>query len=318
MQHKKIPLAIDCDPGIDDAWALLLAAAMPEFDVRLLSPVAGNVDYVYTSENLRRLAAWYGLPGKLARGASQALEISRIDAGDIHGKGGMAGFDLPPTKRPFEQAWSWDLLYEEACRAEAEGGLLILAIGPLTNLALALEKYPDLASKLRGLVLMGGSAGPGNHGPYAEFNIACDPHAAQVVFESELNLAMVSLDVTNASALQQEEMQALCAIDTPYSPLLKAIAGFMPGRAVLHDALAAASLVNSGLMTWEEVEIRCECEDDVHLGQTIFSFSGQRFEHFTFPPLRERSSGPLRLLSRSVDREAYVGELERRLNGLKK
>ena len=165
---------------------------------------------------------------------------------------------------------------------------------------------------------MGGSAGPGNHGPYAEFNIACDPHAAQLVFESELNLAMVSLDVTHAAALQREEMQALCAIDTPYSPLLKAIASFMPEQAVLHDALAAAYLVNPELISWEEVEIRCECEDDVHLGQTVFSFSGRRFERFTFPPLCERTSRPLHLLSRSVNREAYVGELERRLNALKK
>lgn len=313
---KRIPLAIDCDPGIDDAWALLLAAALEDFDIRLLAPVAGNVDYCYTSDNLRRLAEWAGIPGRLVKGASKALEIEDRRAEVFHGSNGMANFELPQSARELEPVWAWDALYEEAVRAEAEGGLVVLAVGPLTNLALALEKYPDLAGRLRGIQIMGGCYGQGNHSRWAEFNIWSDPHAAEVVFQSGVPLRIVTLDSTNASGFTAEEMAEIRRLKTPFDGLLDAIAAFFPGNYTLHDALAAVSLSDPEMIAWEPASLFCECEDEEQSGRTVISFDGGRTRPGFFAPLSEqgpRTAGRA-LISREVRKDRYMDAVKRGLS----
>ncbi|MDD5945890.1 MAG: nucleoside hydrolase, partial [Clostridia bacterium] len=179
----KIPVFIDCDPGIDDMIALLLAEKMPELDVVGIGTVCGNVESDKTYTNALKAVAFTGSNTPVFKGADAPMFGELVTAKYVHGEDGLSGLgsklstpDIAPEKEK-----AWDALYRLA--KEYKGELVLVAVGPLTNIAIALSKYKELPSLLKKIVIMGGSAAYGNITPAAEFNIYVDPEAAHMVFE---------------------------------------------------------------------------------------------------------------------------------------
>jgi purine nucleosidase/pyrimidine-specific ribonucleoside hydrolase len=195
---KVVPkVIIDTDPGLDDAVAILFALQSGLFDIAGITTVAGNLGIGTTTRNAGRLLAFAGRSDvPVLQGANQPLVREAIQTADIHGADGMGWVDLPqPAVPPAPEdavAWLAALLM-----AEPAHSVTILALGPLTNLALLNTRYPEAAQRIRLIVAMGGAVNePGNVGARAEFNFAADPDAASVMFAAGLPLVVVPLDVT--------------------------------------------------------------------------------------------------------------------------
>jgi inosine-uridine nucleoside N-ribohydrolase len=260
-------LIIDTDPGIDDAIALFAALASPEFDVAGLTTVFGNVTVETATRNalaLLDIAGRGDIP--VARGAAAPLAMDYLGAiPHIHGENGLGdGGELAePTRAPLDVSAA-----EYLCR-EAPGAT-ILAIGPLTNLALALRLRPDLDTLVEQVVVMGGNAlGPGNATPAAEANMMNDPEAADVVFGARWPVTMVGLDVTHQVVLPAAGIDALTGGDTPTARLLaQAIPLYRDFLAkvngldgiYLHDPSAVAYLLDPGLFRTKRWPVRVETQ----------------------------------------------------------
>jgi inosine-uridine nucleoside N-ribohydrolase len=186
---------LDCDPGIDDALAIAFACGHPGLDLRAVTTVAGNVPLAWTTVNALSVLGLAGRPDvPVAAGSPGPLLRPLADARLVHGETGLGGARLPPPSRQPVATHAIDLMVETV--SAAPGEITLIATGPLTNVALALRRYPALASQVADFVIMGGSAGRGNVTPAAEFNIATDPEAAAIVFAAGWRVSMAGLDVT--------------------------------------------------------------------------------------------------------------------------
>ncbi|WP_052011798.1 nucleoside hydrolase [Youngiibacter fragilis] len=278
--HKR-PIILDCDPGVDDAYAIMLAHSNEGFDIRAITPVAGNVEFKHTSRNALDLADMLGIDTRVAKGADRPLIIELQTAGEIHGGNGMAGYTLPMAKREFDEMKAWDVIYEEARKFKGE--LEIVAVGPLTNVAIAILKYGDLKDYVKRIVIMGGSATVGNHSQYGEFNIWVDPHAAEIVFHSGIPVTMFGLNATRQSALTSEEMYAMSDMETSVQDLLKGINHYVfglrggkdwGGTITLHDAITVGYLIDESLAETRKAYVTCEMTGRNTYGQTVTDFKG--------------------------------------------
>ena len=209
---KRIPIIIDCDPGVDDSYAIALANSHPGFEIVALTAVEGNVPAVLTRYNCLCLDETFDIGAKVAYGATVPLVRPYFREESVtHGEGGVGGIQFPePQKQPEEKA-AWDVIYEEAVKYNGE--LVLFAVGPLTNIATALRKYPDLPKYLKKFVIMGGGTF-GNvtaTGAKAEFNIWVDPLAAKEVFE-KLEVYMVGLNATHAAAVEAKDFDEMIEI----------------------------------------------------------------------------------------------------------
>ncbi len=204
---KKIPIVIDCDPGTDDAVALMLANSSDLLDLRAICPVAGNVAYRNTSRNACTIAGYLGMDCRISKGADRAmLKAFEGDAAYVHGDDGMCGMKLPnSTGRTLEDKYAWDVIYEEAVKCGGE--LVICAVGPLTNIAITIMKHPDLRDYVKRILIMGGSFTQGNVTPYAEYNIWYDPHACELVLHSGIPITLCGLDCTTGAGLTMDELE---------------------------------------------------------------------------------------------------------------
>ena len=201
-------IILDCDPGHDDAIALLLALASPEVELLGVTTVAGNQTLEKTTANAIRVLDHVGRTDiPVARGASRPLVRELHVAADVHGTTGLDGPTLPPPSRPAAGAHAIDWI-AETVRTHPQPVTLV-ATGPLTNVALFLARYPELAGRLDRVVLMGGAIGQGNVTPAAEFNLWADPEAASRVFQTDLHLTMVGLDVTHQALLTPSHARRL-------------------------------------------------------------------------------------------------------------
>ena len=178
---KNIPIIIDTDPGVDDFIAIMLANSCDKLDIRALTAVAGNQTLEKTVKNSLNIAELLKMDTRIAKGAEKPLNIDLMVADHVHGDSGLGPVVLKDSLRELDKDYAWDVIYQEAIKAE--GKLQIIAIGPLTNIAIALMKYADLYKHIDKIVIMGGSTGIGNVRPYSEFNIWADPFAADVVFK---------------------------------------------------------------------------------------------------------------------------------------
>lgn len=238
------------DPGIDDALALILALKSPEVEVLGITTVAGNAPVELTSANARRVLEYLGRGIPVARGAEKPLSRLLTDARDFHGADGLGECGLPPPTTPLHSqpapAFLANLILENP------GELVLLATGPLTNLALAFKYHPELPRFLKSLVLMGGVYGltpyaRGNQTPFAEFNIWEDPEAARLVFGQPVNLKAVGLDITQdpSTWLRGEHLEILRS-GPPAAQLAARIATHAIERwgcCELHDPLALATII---------------------------------------------------------------------------
>src|SRR5262245_10161149 len=203
-QARKI--IIDTDPGQDDAVAIMLALGSPELDILGITAVAGNVPLRLTEKNARKICELAGRPEtKVFAGAIRPLVRDLETAEHVHGKTGLNGPELPEPKMKLQQQHAVDFIVETLMHEES-GNVTLCALGPLTNVALALIREPRIAPRIREIVLMGGGFFEGgNVTPTAEFNIFVDPQAADVVFRSGVPIVMMPLDVTHKALTSANE-----------------------------------------------------------------------------------------------------------------
>lgn len=270
-------IIIDTDPGIDDAMAIFLALRSPELKVEAITPVAGNVPLDLTLPNALRLVEIAGRTDvPVAAGASHPLIRRLVTAGHVHGVNGLAGVEFPEPKTKPVHETAPELIRRIA--RENPGEITIVAVGPLTNVALALRADPELAGMIPAIVIMGGSLSGGNMTPAAEFNIYVDPEAARIVFDANIPLTMVGLDVTRKCRVSEQHIERLEAASNSVSQaagkILRATYERMRhGGEVtdidLHDALAVASLIDHDVITRKDYYVEVETAGEWTAGQTI-------------------------------------------------
>lgn len=277
---NKRPIIIDTDPGVDDTIAILLAAANDSLDIKAINPVAGNVDYEMTAQNTIRLAEKLKISCKVGVGASKPLFVEGKSAGSIHGEGGLGGYILPATDRAFD-GYAWDIVREEAIKAKGE--LEIVALGPLTNIAITLLRYPEVKPLIKRIVCMVGSGYMGNMNSYAEFNAWADPDACEVVFASGVPIAMCGLDGNEPCGLTVDEMEEYIKINaqvsSKQSDLIDHIFKYFikrrgePGQKdnnqVINDAITMAYLIDGKTGTTKKMYVTVETKGTLCQGQTI-------------------------------------------------
>jgi len=279
------PIIIDTDPGHDDALALLLAFASPEeIDLRGITTVAGNVPLALTTKNALKLCELAGMQNvAVYAGCSGPMLRELVTAEYIHGVTGLDGPVLPePTKR-VEPRHAVDFLIDELLAAD-DGEMTVCLLGPMTNLALALIKQPDIVAKIGEVVLMGGSfhAG-GNVTPTAEFNVYVDPHAASVVFNSGIPLTIMPLDVTHRAQALPERIAALRSMGTPIAGVISQMLEFVGRFDVarygfegfpLHDPCVIAYLLEPGIFIGRAAAVIVDIGDGPSLGATVADWWG--------------------------------------------
>lgn len=251
------PIIIDCDPGHDDAIALMLAAASPELDLHAVTTVAGNTRLEQTTANAIRVLDLLGLETPVAAGADRPIVRELVVAEYVHGVTGLDGPRLAPPSRPPQALPAVPFI--AALLEESLHPVTLVPIGPLTNIALLLASHPHLVEKIDRIVLMGGSMGQGNVTPSAEFNIYVDPEAAHRVFASGIDVTMIGLDVTHKALLRAANAERLArsgAVGRFVADLFGFFAQREPnsqglGGAPIHDAVAVAHLVWPDLVTTE-------------------------------------------------------------------
>ncbi len=279
------PIIIDCDPGQDDAVALLLAMASPgELDIRGITCVAGNIPLELTAANARRLVELAGrteIP--VYAGCPAPTLRPLVTAEYVHGKTGLDGCGLPPASIALAEGHAVDFIVE-ACLAAGPDGITLCPLGPLTNIAQAIVKVPRILPNIAEIVLMGGAAMiPGNTTPSAEFNIYVDPHAAHAVFECGRPIVMMPLDVTHKAITTPARLDAIRAIGTPVAAAVAGMLEFydrfdmdrygMEGGP-LHDPCVIAWLLNPGLFDGRRAHVRIETQSELTMGRTVVDWWG--------------------------------------------
>src|SRR5580765_900586 len=259
------PVIIDTDPGIDDAVAILLALASPKLEVLGLVAVAGNLPLGATVRNALSILELAGRSEiAVHAGCPRPIGPTRADAGHAHGEGGLGDLVLPPpTLAP--QPKHGVLYLVDTLRGAEPGSITVCALGPLTDIAMALVAAPDIAAGIAELVVMGGAShGLGNATPAAEFNIYADPLAAAVVFDSGVPITMVPLDVTSGVRSTPERIAPIRAMTTRCGTAIAELIG--PRRALgqppmaMHDPCVIAYLVAPELFRWREVNVAIETQ----------------------------------------------------------
>jgi inosine-uridine nucleoside N-ribohydrolase len=265
-----IPIVLDCDPGHDDAMALLLALASPEVELRGVTTVAGNQTVEKTTANAIRVLELAGRGDvEVAAGAGRPLVREPSVAAYVHGETGLDGSDLPPARGEPVAEHAVDFL------AERVGGITLVATGPLTNVALLLARYPEVRPER--IVLMGGAIAEGNVTPAAEFNVWADPEAAKRVFASGLDVTMVGLDVTHRALVRTEHKERLRAAGRVgrtaaelldfYDRFHREVYGF--DGSPIHDAVALAYAFRPDLLQTRELNVEVDCESELCRGRTV-------------------------------------------------
>ena len=266
---SRIPVWFDTDIGVDDAAALLVLGKVRDVEIVGVSAVVGNVILDNSYANARKVAHLMGLDCPVYRGADRPLLKPLRMAAFIHGVDGLGGAELPPSPAPETEEPAWDALYRAA---EAEQGeLQVIAVGPLTNLAIAFAKYPDLKDRLKRILIMGGSGRQGNMTPAAEVNMWADPHAAQAVFQSGVPIVMCGLDVTNRVCLTEEEVQAVIGHDSPVCRFFRAATGLLRngGGLWLHDICPVVYLAHPEYFSGREAGVAVETRGTITNGKTV-------------------------------------------------
>jgi pyrimidine-specific ribonucleoside hydrolase len=311
--HAATPIIIDADPGIDDAIAILLALASSEVDVQAVTTVAGNTSLANATDNALRILA-FARRGDIpvAAGAARPLVHAHPgDAASVHGATGLGGCGLPAPSGPAVAEHAVDLIARIV--RDQPGRVVLVATGPLTNVALFVARYPDTARLVRRLVIMGGSqAEGGNVTPAAEFNTWYDPEAAVRVLATGIPTRMVSLDVTHQARLERsdiERLRRLRVIGPPVSAMLDFYAArhaewYGDARVAMHDSLAVAAEIDATLLVFGQYPIVVDTTVGPARGATLIDRWGVTGERST--------TG----WATSVDRDRFVTLLCDRLEQL--
>jgi len=266
------PILLDCDPGHDDAIALLLALASPELELRGVTTVAGNQTLEKTTANAIRVLEFAGRADvPVAAGADRPLVRERFVAAYVHGETGLDGPDLPPAEGEPVNRHAADFLADKI--RDANGAVTLVPTGPLTNVALLLALHPD--ARPERIVLMGGAIAEGNVTPAAEFNIWADPEAAARVFASGIDVTMVGLDVTHKALFTSAHIGRLAGrVGEMVTELLRfydrfhrEVYGF--DGSPIHDAVAVAQVMRPDLVETKHLNVEIDVESELCRGRTV-------------------------------------------------
>ncbi|THD73465.1 nucleoside hydrolase [Thalassobius vesicularis] len=273
-------IIIDTDPGQDDAIAILLALASPEeIEVLGITAVAGNVPLPLTQLNARKVCELAGRPDiKVFAGCDRPLGRDLVTAEHVHGKTGLDGPVLPDPQMPLQAQHAVDFIID-TLRAEPVGSVTLCPLGPLTNIAMAFEKAPDIVTRVREIVLMGGAYFEvGNITPTAEFNIYVDPQAARIVFRSGVRIVVMPLDVTHKALVTRERNDAFRALGNRVGEAVAQMTDFFERfdkekygglGAPLHDPCVTAYLIRPDLFQGRHVNVEIETQSELTMGMTV-------------------------------------------------
>jgi purine nucleosidase len=278
-------IIIDTDPGQDDAVAILLALASPdEITVLGITTVAGNVPLALTEKNARIICELAGRPDiAVFAGCDRPLVQPLVTAEHVHGKTGLDGIALPDPTMPLQAAHAVDFIID-TLRAEPSGSVTLCPLGPLTNIATAFTRAPDIMARVKEIVLMGGAYFEvGNITPAAEFNIYVDPEAAEIVFQSGVPLVVMPLDVTHKVLTTRPRIDAIRAIGSPVAHAVASWTDFFERfdmakygveGAPLHDPCVIAYLLAPGLFTGRHINVEIETTSALTRGMTVADWWG--------------------------------------------
>lgn len=274
-------IILDCDPGHDDAIAILLAAASPQIDLLGITTVSGNHNVDHTTRNALAVCAAYGIEVPVAKGSRGPMLIDQVLAVEIHGETGLDGPVLPPPSFELDARHGVDFIIDTVMAHEPKTVTLV-PVGPYTNIALAVRKEPRIVERVKRVVVMGGAYTRGNITPAAEFNVYADPEAADVVFRSGWDVTMIGLDLTQTQALATPDLQdRVRAIGGPISTFVLDIWRFIAtthggllqiAYPAIHDACCVAYLIDPSIITTEKADIRVELAGRWTKGMTVCNF----------------------------------------------
>lgn len=305
-----LPIILDCDPGHDDAIALILALASPELELKAVTTSAGNQTPDKTLRNaLRILTLLQRSDIPVAGGAVKPLMRVLIIADNVHGESGLDGPDLPePNFAP--QTCNAVELIAQTLRASQQP-VTVVATGPLTNIALLLTSHPELHAKISRIVIMGGAAMLGNWTPAAEFNIYVDPEAAEIVFQSGLPIVMAGLDVTHRAQIMSEDIERFRHLGNPVADVVADLLDFFMEYhkqekwgfqgAPLHDPCTIAWLIKPEIFTCVDRWVGVETQGKYTQGMTVVDYYSLT------------ANQPNTTVMMDVDRQAFVDLLVERI-----
>jgi len=276
-------IILDCDPGHDDAMAILLAHGNPEIELIAITTVAGNQTLDKTSLNARRVCSIAGIRDvPVAAGCDRPLTRELKTAAYIHGESGLDGPAFGEPTVPLDRRHAVDLIIELLMRSG--GDITLVPTGPLTNIAMALRKEPRIVEKVQEIILMGGAYTRGNTTPAAEFNIHVDPEAAAIVFTAGWPLTMVGLDLTHQALATPAVLERIAALGSPVARIAVQLmeffretyrrnAGF--DSPPVHDPCAVARVIDSQVMQCVDAFVAIETRGEFSSGMTVTDFSGR-------------------------------------------
>ncbi|RWO25380.1 MAG: nucleoside hydrolase [Mesorhizobium sp.] len=311
-QSRKI--IIDTDPGQDDAVAILLALGSAELEIVGMTAVAGNVPLRLTEKNARKICELAGRPDiKVYAGAIRPLARELVTAEEVHGETGLNGPQLPEPTMELQTQYAVDFIVETLMKEES-GTITLCALGPLTNIALALIREPNIAPRIKEIVLMGGGFFEGgNVTPTSEFNIYVDPHAADVVFKSGIPIVMMPLDVTHKALTTAKRTQAYrklgTRVGTATAEMLEFFERFDEEKygtdgGPLHDPCVIAYLLKPELFRGRNCNVAVETASELTMGMTVIDWWG----------VTKRPSNAM--VMRDIDHDALFALLLERLGRL--
>ncbi|MFC4354235.1 nucleoside hydrolase [Chryseomicrobium palamuruense] len=302
---NKIPVIIDCDPGIDDVMALLLAFAREELDIRLITTEPGNQTQEKTIYNARAFTSFMKQNIEIARGLDTPFFHQLEVAAEVHGESGLGDMVLPAPTLPESSRSAIDAMKDVL--QSSEEPIVLIATGPLTNIGALFLAHPEVKKKIRYISYMGGAAVGGNTTPTTEFNVFVDPHAADIVFRSGVPIVMSGLDLTHKSFVTLEEIAEVEALETEFARQISSLMKFYIHHTKqtpfheenyetnirLHDLCAVSYVVTPELFKGDEYHVEIEIEGRLTRGTTVVDYM-------------ERTGLPKNVkVLHTVDREAF-------------
>lgn len=278
---SRIPIIMDCDPGHDDAIAIILACASDKLDVKAITTVGGNQTVEKTTNNALRVLTFIDKDVPVARGADKPMRRALEIAPEVHGDTGLDGPELPEPEKKETGMNAYELMAKVI--EESEEKVTLVPTGPLTNIAIFLSAYPHLHDRIERISLMGGCALGGNWTAAAEFNILVDPEAADIVFSSGIPITMAGLDVTHKAQIREKEIERIKSqggkVATMVGELLeffikfhKEVCGW--DFAPLHDPCAVAWLMNPDMFQSKKLNVCIDIDGEHTTGCTVTDFTG--------------------------------------------
>ncbi|MCR4430947.1 MAG: pyrimidine-specific ribonucleoside hydrolase RihA [Tepidanaerobacteraceae bacterium] len=274
----KKPVIIDCDPGHDDAIALLLAFASDALDVKAVTTVAGNQTLEKTLRNALNVLDFAGIEVEVAAGAAKPLMRDLIIAPEVHGESGLDGPAFPPSKLKPSKRGAVEVIVDTVRKSDAK--VTLIPTGPLTNIAMALISHPEIKEGIERISLMGGACFGGNWTPAAEFNILVDPEAASIVFGSGIPITMCGLDVTHRAQIYEDEVETLRKMNRKVATMVAELLDFF-GKfhsrfgfkgSPLHDPCAVAWVIDPGMIATRKLHVDIETSGEFTTGATVVDY----------------------------------------------